>query len=511
MGTKFLTSDQLRQETKEAEDRIFEADGFAQVLPKDKRRVVEVLKNRFHAVVGMTGDGVNDAPALSAAQCGIAVNGATDAAKNAAAIILTTPGLSAVYSAVVESRRIFRKLRSYVMYRIASTIHIVLSLSLIVFISNCEIYSIFIVLLALFNDLTMLPIAYDRQQASAQPEVTNISHILIMSFVLGVTQTIFTMLWTFVSYRTGFFYSDFDIFSCPMSAQNGVWVELTISTELLIFSTRTPKLFFNSILPSPWLVFSVLLGTIIISVFAAAIPAFGTIHVTDILIIWLYVIITMLIVDCVKYATLLALGETFVELEIASTEQVLKEEEENKREKVEEVKEDIERPPTLKARSREHEEDAEELRRRQSAQLRRVDKWVRSPVQIKAEATDALARGTKRSLTDDDIVLHPPLVQADVIHADHMHSAPAALRQRYIRGRRAQEMRYTPATDTRNGRIVLPSYYNQVGSITDLSRPSLSSASIRPHTPATGALNLTDRSRATMKQKIDARTRSGSA
>jgi H+-transporting ATPase len=88
-------------ETREAGDRknqlIWEADGFAQVLPKDKREVVIVLREHFKIVVGMTGDGVNDAPALSAAQCGIAVDDATDAAKNAAAIILTSPGLSAIY------------------------------------------------------------------------------------------------------------------------------------------------------------------------------------------------------------------------------------------------------------------------------------------------------------------------------------------------------------------------------------------------------------------------------
>ena len=101
-------------ESKERDDLIWSADGFAQVLPRDKREVVIVLKETFKIVVGMTGDGVNDAPALSAAQCGIAVDDATDAAKNAAAIILTSPGLSAIYSAVVESRRIFRKLKSYV-------------------------------------------------------------------------------------------------------------------------------------------------------------------------------------------------------------------------------------------------------------------------------------------------------------------------------------------------------------------------------------------------------------
>lgn len=86
-----------RDGTENRNELVKYANGFAQVLPKDKREVVLVLRNVFKNVVGMTGDGVNDAPALSAAQCGIAVDDATDAAKNAAAIILTSPGLSAIY------------------------------------------------------------------------------------------------------------------------------------------------------------------------------------------------------------------------------------------------------------------------------------------------------------------------------------------------------------------------------------------------------------------------------
>lgn len=90
---------------------IWESDGFAAVLPSDKREIVLTLRNHFGLVTGMTGDGVNDAPALSAAQVGIAVDGATDAAKNAADLILTEPGLSPIYGAVLESRRIFARIK----------------------------------------------------------------------------------------------------------------------------------------------------------------------------------------------------------------------------------------------------------------------------------------------------------------------------------------------------------------------------------------------------------------
>jgi H+-transporting ATPase len=103
MGVNIHPGEATRDGTEERNEIVRTANGFAQVLPRDKREVVLVLRNVFHQVVGMTGDGVNDAPALSAAQCGVAVDDATDAAKNAAAIILTSPGLSAIYRYVIDT------------------------------------------------------------------------------------------------------------------------------------------------------------------------------------------------------------------------------------------------------------------------------------------------------------------------------------------------------------------------------------------------------------------------
>ena len=102
-------------------ESIEKADGFAQVFPEHKFRIVDVLQKRGH-IVGMTGDGVNDAPALKKADCGIAVSGATDAARAAAAIVLMTPGLSVIIDAIKESRRIFQRMNSYAIYRIAETL-----------------------------------------------------------------------------------------------------------------------------------------------------------------------------------------------------------------------------------------------------------------------------------------------------------------------------------------------------------------------------------------------------
>ena len=124
MGSNILDAGNLgdvnKKETKLVADSIEKADGFAQVFPEHKFHIIDVLQRRGH-IVGMTGDGVNDAPALKKADCGIAVSGATDAARAAAAIVLMTPGLSVIIDAIKESRRIFQRMNSYAIYRIAET------------------------------------------------------------------------------------------------------------------------------------------------------------------------------------------------------------------------------------------------------------------------------------------------------------------------------------------------------------------------------------------------------
>merc|ERR1719316_82191 len=182
LGTAILPASDLWPASAERDETILSADGFAQVLPKDKREVILVLQHRG-LVVGMTGDGVNDAPALAQAQIGIAVHGATEAAASAADIILTTPGLTAIFDAVVESRKIFARLRAYVLYRIAATIQIVLVLSILIHRYNDPLPALYVILLALLNDVTMLPIADDRAVASATPEIPTMPDILLASAI----------------------------------------------------------------------------------------------------------------------------------------------------------------------------------------------------------------------------------------------------------------------------------------------------------------------------------------
>jgi len=312
MGVNMYPGSVTREPGQDTYDTIYRADGFASVLPKDKREVVLVLRNQFNMVVGMTGDGVNDAPALSAAQCGVAVDDATDAAKNAAAIILTSPGLSAIYSGVVESRRIFRKLKAYVTYRFGATIQLVLVLTILILGVECIINPFYVILLALFNDITMLPIAYDYQAASSLPEQPDVTKLLTVSFALGIMETACTLIFAIAiipdqnlfsgQYSTVVLFQEDDnmISMCDRPSQALIWLQMFIAAELLIFSARAPYYFWLSYLPSPALFCSVMGGNIIASIIANQSESFGKIPGGDIIIVWCYNILTLIAIDVMK-------------------------------------------------------------------------------------------------------------------------------------------------------------------------------------------------------------------
>ncbi|MGB9516509.1 MAG: plasma-membrane proton-efflux P-type ATPase, partial [Candidatus Acidiferrum sp.] len=165
MGTNILDATVLRdsknQESAQSVQAIEKADGFAQVFPEDKYNIVDVLQKHGH-MVGMTGDGVNDAPALKKADCGIAVSGATDAARAAASIVLLAPGLSVIIDAIKESRRIFQRMNSYAIYRIAETLRVLFFMTLAILVFNFyPVTAVMIVMIAVLNDGAILSIAYD--------------------------------------------------------------------------------------------------------------------------------------------------------------------------------------------------------------------------------------------------------------------------------------------------------------------------------------------------------------
>ncbi|MGA7540914.1 MAG: plasma-membrane proton-efflux P-type ATPase, partial [Steroidobacteraceae bacterium] len=163
MGCNILDASSLgdvkKQESTEVAESIEKADGFAQVFPEHKFHIVDVLQKLGH-MVGMTGDGVNDAPALKKADCGIAVSDATDAARAAASIVLTSPGLSVIIDAIKESRKIFQRMNSYAIYRIAETLRVLLFMTAAILIFNFyPLTAVMIVMLALLNDGAILSIA----------------------------------------------------------------------------------------------------------------------------------------------------------------------------------------------------------------------------------------------------------------------------------------------------------------------------------------------------------------
>ncbi|KAJ3302468.1 hypothetical protein HDV03_004956 [Kappamyces sp. JEL0829] len=165
-------------------DRVVKADGFAHVIPEHKYRVVELLQERGY-LVGMTGDGVNDAPALKKANVGIAVSDCTDAARSAADIVLLAEGLSTIVDGIKASRAIFQRMRSYALYRIASTIHFLLFFFISILAYGFALPDILIIMIAVLNDAATLVIAVDNARISKRPDKWRLGQLLFLSFILG--------------------------------------------------------------------------------------------------------------------------------------------------------------------------------------------------------------------------------------------------------------------------------------------------------------------------------------
>jgi H+-transporting ATPase len=280
-------------ETGQLADTIEKADGFAQVFPEHKYHIVDVLQQRGH-IVGMTGDGVNDAPALKKADAGIAVAGATDAARAAASIVLLTPGLSVIIDAIKESRKIFQRMLNYAIYRIAETVALLgfLTLAIILF-KMYPVTAIMVVLLAILNDGAILSIAYDNVRYSNQPESWNMRVVLGVATSLGA----FAMLRSF-----GIFYLGDSVFHLNHDViRTLVYLNLSIGGHLTLFAARTKGPFW-SIKPAPMLLAAVV-GTQVIATFIAVYGLLMTpLGWTYAGIVWGYSLAVFLLQDLVKLA-----------------------------------------------------------------------------------------------------------------------------------------------------------------------------------------------------------------
>ena len=167
-------------------ENVEKADGFGRVFPEHKYAIVKALQDRGH-VVAMTGDGVNDAPALKQADCGVAVSGATDAARAAAALILTAPGLSTIIDAIDEARRIFERIINYILFRVAMTLDIMFVVVLAtVFFGFSPLTPVMIILIALLDDVPIMTIAYDNTLLPKEPVRWHMRRLLFVSGFMGV-------------------------------------------------------------------------------------------------------------------------------------------------------------------------------------------------------------------------------------------------------------------------------------------------------------------------------------
>ena len=295
MGSDILDASSLgdvkKKASKEAADAIESADGFAQVFPEHKFHIVDVLQRRGHRV-GMTGDGVNDAPALKEADCGIAVSGATDAARAAADIVLMTPGLSVIIDAIKESRRIIQRMNSYAIYRIAETLRVLVFVTVAILVFNFfPVTAIMIVVLALLNDGAILSIAYDNVRYKRRPETWNMRLVIGVASVLGLIGPIAAF---------GLFLLARDAYHLDRShLQTLMYLMLSVAGSLTIFLTRTRGPFW-SIRPKRILLTAVLGAEAVatlLALFGIFMPSLSWHWVAF---VWGYALVWFVITDRVK-------------------------------------------------------------------------------------------------------------------------------------------------------------------------------------------------------------------
>jgi H+-transporting ATPase len=277
--------------------KIEQAGGFAQVFPQHKYAIVKALQDRGH-LVAMTGDGVNDAPALKQADVGIAVSGATDAAQAAAALVLTSPGLSVIIKAVEEARRIFARMSSYAIYRITETIRIMLFvvLAMIAF-GFYPITAIMIILLAFLNDIPIMTIAYDRTWLDPRPVRWDTRRVITVSTVMGITGTIgsFLMLYLAVEWLR-----------LPVpEVQTYVFLKMAVAGHLTLFVSRARGWYLGRPHPAPIMIWSAV-GTKIAATLLCVLGLglVAPISWTAIGLVWLYSIVWSFLTDWAKVSVL---------------------------------------------------------------------------------------------------------------------------------------------------------------------------------------------------------------
>jgi len=269
-----------------------ECNGFAEMYPEHKHTIVKLLQGAKH-VVAMTGDGVNDSPALKQAEVGIAVANAADAARSAASIVLLEDGLGVIIDAIKESRKIFQRILGYIIYRVTISVHLLCFLTIAILALDIVLPPVLIVLQAILNDVAMIAIAYDNAIYAKKPQKWHTSFFLTISLFFGFVLTANSIL-NITLVRIYFP----DITADQL--KTFVYLQLSISGHFMIFVTRTRSIFFK-LRPTIILILAVIGTQIIASILASNAPGLmPSISWAVIGYIWLSSMIACLVMDYCK-------------------------------------------------------------------------------------------------------------------------------------------------------------------------------------------------------------------
>ncbi|KIY53238.1 plasma-membrane proton-e [Fistulina hepatica ATCC 64428] len=294
------------------DEMILDADGFAGVFPEHKYEIVKRLQGLGH-LCAMTGDGANDAPALSRANVGIAVEGATDAARGAADIVLTEPGLSTIVHAIRGSRVIFQRMRNYSIYACAVTIRIVVGFAILAFAYKFSFPPFMVLIIALLNDGTIMTLSVDRVLPSMTPDSWDLAEIFAYALAYGLYLAASTIILVVVIMETTFFQDKFGVrfSSGRIPTINDeqlhmiVYLQVAIISQALIFVTRSHGFCFTE-RPSFALMGAFCVAQLVSSIIAVyGNWGFSNVHGVQggwIGIIWVWNIVWFIPLDFIKFA-----------------------------------------------------------------------------------------------------------------------------------------------------------------------------------------------------------------